>query len=72
MFINKRPMGLYHSPFSPSKLFEGFCYTREFILRNLNLLAPRILHVKYQCMPIVYEKKIFEDLLKFSLFSPFI
>jgi len=27
--------------FSPSKLFEGFCYTRHFILRNLNLLATK-------------------------------
>jgi len=46
----------------------------DFILRNLNLLAPKILPAKYQCMPMpmVYEKKIFEDLLKFSLFIPFI
>jgi len=37
--------------FSPPKLFEGICYTRDFILTNLNLLAPRILHDKYQCIP---------------------
>jgi len=55
--------------FSPPKLFEGFCYTGDFILRNLNFLAPRILHAKYQCMAMVHEKKIFEDLSKFSLFS---
>jgi len=39
------PWDLHRSPvFSPPKLFKGF------ILRNLNFLAPRILHAKYQCI----------------------
>jgi len=39
--------------FSPPKLFKGFCYIRDFILTNLNLLDPRILHAKYQCIPAI-------------------
>jgi len=52
VYNNKRPMGpVSLTCFSPPKLFQGFCYTRNFILTNLNPLAPRILHAKYQCIP---------------------
>jgi len=44
---------------------------RDFIWTNLNLIVPRMLHTKYQYIPpLVHEKKIFEDLSKFSLFCP--
>jgi len=45
--------------FSPPKLFKGFCYTGDFILTNLNLLAPRILHTKYQCIPAIGSREDF-------------
>jgi len=43
--------------------------TRDLICTNMNLLAPRMFRSK-AFWPVVHEKKIFEDLSKFSLYCP--
>jgi len=56
---------LLNKPFKKCVPFKGMVI----IMTLENLLAPRILHAKYQCIPVVHEK-IFEDLSTFSLFCP--
>jgi len=48
----------------------AICDPRDFILTNLNLLALRMVHAKYQCIPVVHEKKIFEYKI-FPYFVPY-
>jgi len=72
VLVNKRPMGpvsLTH--FHLQNCLKVFAIP-DFILITLNLLAPRIFHAKYHCIPVSGSWEDFWRLIKtFFYFAPY-